>query len=76
MCEYSCVDDYEDYDGWNGTHTRKDIPQCVYTEEILQRGDALKCEKFRRSKENNYSRSFKDAAENYDRYEEGAVKDE
>jgi hypothetical protein len=76
MCEFSCIDDYEDYDPWCGNHTVKDVPQCVYTQEMLQRGDALTCEKFRRSKENNYSRSFKDAEANYERYHEGAVKDE
>lgn len=76
MCEFSCVDDYEDYNAWCGTHTVKDVPQCVYTNERLHRGDALKCEKFRRSKDNNYSRSYRDAEKNYERYEEGAVKDE
>lgn len=76
MCEFSCVDDREDYTPWGGERTIKDVPQCAYTYEILQRGDALTCEKFKRSKQNNYYRSFEDAERNYEKYEEGAVKNE
>jgi len=59
-----------------GITTAHNVPQCVYTEDMLQRGDALKCEKFVRSKELNFARDRKDAEVNYERYMKGAVKDE
>lgn len=68
MCEFACIDYYEEYTSWGGDRTVKDAPQCAYTNEILQRGDALTCEKFRRSKENNCYRTFADAERNYEKY--------
>ena len=75
MCEFSCIDDYEIDEPWGAT-TAHDVPQCIYTEDMLHRGDALECEKFVRSKELNFARDRKTAEENYERYKEGAVKDE
>lgn len=71
MCEFSCVDDYEDYEPWWGNYTVKDVAQCVYTDERLHRGDALKCEHFIRSNKSNFSRSYQDAVNNYERYRIG-----
>ena len=68
LCEFACMDDYEQYNGYDDSmSTIHDVPQCVYTEDIIEKNNASKCSKFRRSDKLSYERTYSEAEENYER---------
>ena len=67
-CEFACVDDYEQYNDYDDSiHTRHDVPQCAYLEDVIDDNIASRCSRFRRSDKPNYERTYDEAYKNYDR---------
>ena len=74
FCELACTDDFEQYNEYDDSIiTIRNVPICVYKDEVITHNDAPSCKEFIKSDKLNFERSYEDAYENY---YGGAVKDE